>query len=287
MERSKEISSYEDGVIVISPPVVAGAKSDEADRLHSAFNLLGVSKRASLAGRLGIEDAAHFSAPVEAGGVWDRERGFASLYLKAPGTDIYLPRELEQFAPAISQIIHYNYTSGQTGAANRDGSEWAHLIVTQRMEQVLTAEDRSFDIHLDMRPNDVIERGAWFNDERYVISDTPRMGTIFYDTDTGLVPDDLIPQSDAFWENKLKEIFESKSSSARKFQPYDIAHFNSTTPHSRECPDDVVCRTFLTLGFGHGYAPDSLEQIKNPFLLRAMERQQELSSFALRSSYTR
>lgn len=278
MER---IESH-DGVTVIRPAYTPRADSNAP--LHSAFNLLGTAKRASVIASLDADEAHEFSKPVTGGGVWHADEGYASVYVKAPGTDIYLPQELSQFEPAMRKIIEHNYTSGQTGVENRDGSEWAHLIVSQRIEHPVDHANAGVaERHLDMNVHEVVERGGWFKDERYVISDTPKMGTIFFDADTGLKEEDLLPLGKDHWDGRLKSIFDGMTDVARKCRPYDIAHFNSTTPHARENPAEPVRRTFLTLGFGHGYAPSSMDQIQNPHLLKAMQAQQSIASYSLRA----
>jgi len=265
----------DDDVIIIKAPKPEGLRIPPPT-MHSAFNLLNIATHASLVGNLGA-DAAEFSKVMQRGSVWQRYEdgsgGYASLYIKTPGTDFYLPRELSQFQRALEKILDYHYKDKKINPCNKDGSEYCHVIAYQKWEQP-DGEGGFYNPHLDMNVHEVVAAGKGYNDERYVVSDAARMGTIFYDADLAIKNEDLQQQGKEHWDAHLDKFFNDHTSSKKKFSAYDIVHFNSTTGHAREKPFEPVFRTFMTVGLGAGYGPTQFQQpLNNPWLEKALTSQ--------------
>ncbi len=251
----------DDDVIIIKAPRV---ERIPVPTMHSAFNLLNKSTRASFVGNV-AEGREEFSKDIPHSDLWIQDYDglkSVSLYLKVPGTDFYLPRELVQFQRPLEKIVDYHYNSGKTKPWNRNGSEYWHLMAYQHVEtadRVSSAQEP----HLDMDVHEVVAQGTGFNDERYLMSDIDEMNTVFFDVDLGLKEEDFVSTEKEYWNRRVQNILIKNASAKKTFSAFDIGHFDSTTGHMRDKPAMPVRRTFMSVGAGSGYAPRMLSHATN------------------------
>lgn len=208
----------------------------------------------------------------------------AYIFLKAPGTDIIIPPELEQFAPSIQAMVNHNYS--QKDAPNRYISIAIFQgTVVPNSEQPIGPYSHHIDVVLD----------EWLRGEnnprsqRYLINDNASLRTPFYDHRFKYDLNDFkpSPNEEDYWFLKtsqdIKDRIESGKLEAKQFEAGDIINFGITTPHGIINPSKPEERTLLSVNFSdepfqyHG-APTN-----NPWLAQAMnstKTKQKLDGFS-------
>lgn len=215
----------------------------------------------------------------------------SSVCIKAPGTDFLVPPQYAQTASFVQKVVDYHYSSDQVHDYNRNGDEYCHLIVFQGLMGNL-GRAGPFSIHLDLHldgrakreDGDIVYGGEGEamqgaqkqNDEfraaeRYTASD--KSTSCFFDTDIHFtaMEQDLIKLGRGDWRQMLHEKLMAPGVKRRRFAPYEITHFNTTTGHSQYSEGKIQMRTLVT-AFIAGNSPSfgGKSASDNPYLAASM-----------------
>jgi hypothetical protein len=251
--------------IVIKAPAPVEPQGERESVIAPAFNLLSSTMRAAAIGSVAW-DAKNFSLDVDVKAPGAHIPN--SFFIKAPGTDFYLPSVLDQFEGAVRGIIDNHYDPRNDRPINRDGNEYCRMTLVQT---VFEPEEKfppgPVHHHVDQLIPAVVSNSWIFLTDRYIVSDIAEISTAFYDYDFNLEQESPDYKNADAWFAKL---IADKAGPPRQFEPYDIVHFSSATPHARVSPVDPVFRTVITVTFT---AEDQdLNDFGNPALAAAYEK---------------
>lgn len=207
--------------IIIKSPAGSGEPTPPQPVLISIFEALAHTKRSSCVGSV-AGMGSEFSAPLHSqnpGGF------FMNMTIKAPGTDFYLPPTLGQFESAARQMIFAQYNGTVSSPHLRTGREYCLMMVDQPLDQIRESLCAVANQHFDISPQSVTERKMEIVD-RYIVSDVGILTTAFYDADFD-VTDSILDN----WNGEQSRIIQVSGATPRQYQAYEIAHFDSSTPH--------------------------------------------------------
>jgi hypothetical protein len=264
--------NWNNALILPLPPI--DPMAGQAKVLTSAFNTLRRSTRATFVSE--IADKEQFSQVISSSVSISYESAdpplsrAAELFLKAPGSDFYLPSELAQFELALRAIIHHQYNSGKTRLENRSGQEFCKIYFAQgnvTREWAIKNDSLSSTPHMDLNPDMTTELGGAIIADRYIVYDG--LPTQFFDFDLKISRNLARRRSlgAMHWTDMMER--DAQRAVSKTFAPYSIVHFDDTTIHQAAIPNITTPRTFLTVTFSRRI-PDEAQlqamQTQNPRL---------------------
>lgn len=250
--------------IIIQSPYGAGDPTLSQPVLVSVIEALAHTKRASSVGSVAGMGSA-FSAPLPMEHSQNKDHFFINMMIKAPGTDFYLPSFLGRFQMAVEQMVAAQYQGDRSSPQLRSGREYCLMMVDQPADYLRESFQQVANQHFDISPQS-IAAGKMEIVDRYIVSDVGRLTTAFYDADFKLT---------SAWKGEQKEMIASSGGTPRQYAAYEIAHFDSTTPHG--IVRGPLPRTRLSLSFSTGRFDDC------DFSTEDLRREHEKLALALAS----
>lgn len=211
------------------------ALPERPSRTHLSFNTFARHTPPVVTGT--IEDRLSFSKSLG----WPDNEDTHNHYIKAPGTGFFIPPELEQFVPAIRQMIDDCYKNGY----GSDG--YCYLGVLQAVVHPKAGDDRSYiKGHRDIALGQMMKDGHIPNWHSYVVSDCLTTG--FADYSFSEAEAAMLAESDEPDEAQ-RAILNRRGIQYKGEAPYDIVRFDSATSHAHANPSTPTRRTFLIASF--------------------------------------
>jgi hypothetical protein len=225
--------------IIIPQPTIDRDIAPAPLKLVPIFDLLRHPVRASLVANI-RDDAENFSRPVALSDVAEH------FYIKAPGTDFYLPGKLAQCSGAMEKIILHQYSENNSASPNRTGAEYCNISFYQQNQVPSPSHAPGpFNHHIDMMVAAALEQGFVEYIDRYIVPDC--LPTWFFDFALDMDPGEL--RTRAKNEPDYVGEFIRARGPGRQFNALDIVHFGNTTPHALDNPVRVTPRTMMIVSF--------------------------------------
>lgn len=204
--------------ISLKSPVRSDDMTAPKPVLVPLFEALANTTRATRIGSV-AKMGSQFSTPLP----YNTDDGlFFPIMIKAPNTDFHLPVILEQFLPAIEQIIFAQYNGTASSPHLRSGREYCVIKAEQRPSEMRESFEEVANQHFDI-PQDAVADTEIEIVDRYIVTDIADLTTGFYDADFDV---------NNGWDGDQGKLIRASGATPHQHDACDIIHFDSSTPHA-------------------------------------------------------